>query len=257
MGSSTAFAVLPSPPRAGGAETRDSFRDVLGLARRVEESGADAFFLADSLAYDPSFSTHSRFEPVSLAGALLASLERLGVIITMSTTFGHPYDVARALTSLANIGAGRIGVNLVTSFGGEANFGLTELPAPEARYDRAREFIEAVNELIGSWGLHRATPEPVHHVGKHFDIAGPLSIKPYEGSLLVAQSGQSPEGIELAARSADLVFTAAQFDHLQQRYSDALTAASAQVRPDGTRPAVLAGLAPIIGTTAEEASLRP
>ncbi|MDI9979597.1 LLM class flavin-dependent oxidoreductase [Rhodococcus sp. IEGM 1307] len=247
------FTVLPSPPLAGGTEIRDSFTDTLALARRAEESGLDGFFLADSLDYEPAFSSHTRFEPLSLAGALLSCVERINVITTISTTFNHPYHIARSLTSLAHIGQGRIGVNFVTSFGGEQNFGLTELPTPDERYARAEEFIEVVRQLGRSWGPETQDPTPINYSSDYLKVKGPLSIKPHKDELLVGQSGQSPAGIELAAKAAQFVFTAAQLDHLQQRYFDALTASASTVRADGTRPTVLSGLAPIIGDTTEQA----
>ncbi|EME22644.1 LLM class flavin-dependent oxidoreductase [Rhodococcus triatomae] len=253
MTTQTVFTVLPSPPFADGSEARDSYADTLALARRAEESGLDGFFLADSLDYDPSFSSHTRFEPVSLAAALLSSIERINVITTISTTFSHPYHVARSLTSLAHIGDGRIGVNLVTSFGGEQNFGLTELPSPDERYARAEEFIDVVDQLWRSWGPDSQSPASIDYSSDYLKVRGPLSIKPHPAELMVGQSGQSPAGIELAAKVAQFVFTAAQLDHLQQRYFDALSRSVSKVRTDGTRPTILSGLAPIIGGTAEEA----
>ncbi|MFI7190256.1 LLM class flavin-dependent oxidoreductase [Nocardia nova] len=247
------FTLLPSPPIDYGTGTRDSITDIVALAKRAEESGFDGFFLADSLDYEPGFSTRTKFEPVSLAAAILSAVERISAIITISTTFNHPYHVARSLTSLAHIGAGRIGVNLVTSFGGEQNFGLTQLPAPDERYSRAEEFIEVVRQLWWSWGPTGESPAPIDYASEHLRVKGPLSIRPYLDELLIAQSGQSPAGIELAAKAAKFVFTAAQADHLQERYFKMLTEQASRIRNDGMRPAVLMGLAPIIGETREQA----
>lgn len=247
------FTVLPSPPLAGGDEIRDSFQDKLVLARRAEESGLDGLFLPDSLDYEPEFSSHTKFEPISLAGAILSHVDRINVITTISTTFSHPFHVARSLTSLAHIGQGRIGVNLVTSFGGEQNFGFTDLPAPEERYARAEEFIDVLGQLWCSWGSETQEPAPIDYISDFLKVKGPLSIKPFPGELLVGQSGQSPAGVELAARVAQFVFTAAQHDHVQQQYFDTLTESVAEASSDGMRPTILSGLAPIIGDTPEQA----
>jgi len=188
-----------------------------------------------------------------LAAAILARTERIVVIVTLSTTFTHPYNVARYLTSLSHIGHGRIGVNLVTSFDGEKNFGLPDLPAPEERYDRAGEFIDVVHQLERSWGADQDSWTDIDFRGQYFNVQGPLSSKPYPEPILVGQSGSSPPGIRLAARVADFVFTAGQVDHIQRRYFEALTSQCMETRSDNTRPTILTGLAPIIGETTSEA----
>ncbi|GAA1826508.1 NtaA/DmoA family FMN-dependent monooxygenase [Pseudonocardia ailaonensis] len=247
------LTVLPAPPLDSGAEVRDTIDDVLGIARRAEDAGLDGLFLADSLAFDPSFSPRNRFEPVSLAAAVLARTERITVVATLSTTFTHPVHVTRHLTSLSHIGAGRIAANLVTSYAGEQNFGLDELPPPAQRYARAGEYLDVVDRLWHSWGEKGDDPADIDFTGEHFTVRGPLSIRPFPGPLLVGQSGASPAGIDLAARVAEFVFTSAPADHAQRRYTDALTRACATRRTDGTRPTVLTGLAPILGDTAEQA----
>lgn len=252
MTTSSVFTVLPSPPDGAGI-VQDSFSDVLAIARSAELAGLDGLFLADSLDYEPSFSSHTKFEPVSLAAAILSHVDRLTIITTISSTFNHPFHVARSLTSLAHIGQGRIGVNLVTSFGGEGNFGLTDLPAPNERYARAEEFVAVLGELWRSWGPQVQDPAPVDYSSDFLKIKGPLSIQPYPGDLLVGQSGQSPAGVELAAKVADFVFTAAQVDHVQHQYFQTMATSVSSVRTDGMRPTILAGLAPIIGETTQQA----
>ncbi len=247
------FTVLPSAQRDAGGAMRGSFDDLLAIARRAEEAGLDGFFLADSLAFDLSFSRHNRFEPLTLAAAVLARTERIVTLVTVSTTFTHPFHLARHLSSLAHIGNGRIGVNLVTSFGGEENFGLADLPAPAERYARAGEYIDVMERLWRSWGPQRDAWSDIDFSGDHFTVKGALSIMPHEGPILVGQSGSSPPGIELAARVADFVFTGTQVDHVQRGYVDALTQSCGARRHDGMRPTILSGLAPIIGDTTEEA----
>ena len=49
----------------------------------------------------------------------------------------------------------------------------------------------------------------LHHKGTHFSVRGPLNVsRSPQGRPVVAQAGSSDVGRELAARSADLVFTA-------------------------------------------------
>jgi len=253
MSNPAIFTILPNAFYDGSQGGQLSIEDVVNMARRSEEVGVDGFFLADSLAFDVSFSRYNGFEPLTLAAAILARTERIVVIVTLSTTFTHPYNVARYLTSLSHIGHGRIGVNLVTSFDGERNFGLPDLPAPEERYDRAGEFIDVVQQLERSWGTNQDSWTEIGFSGKYFNVQGPLSSKPYPSPILVGQSGSSPPGIGLAARVADFVFTAGQVNHIQWRYFEALKDQCMKTRSDNTRPTILTGLAPIIGDTAKEA----
>jgi FMN-dependent oxidoreductase (nitrilotriacetate monooxygenase family) len=92
------------------------------------------------------------------------------------------------------------------------------LPHAE-RYERAEEFIAAARELWDSWpagairaadGQFLADPDAgtfAHH-GKHFDIAGRFTVpRSPQGHPVVFQAGDSSDGRELAARSADAVFS--------------------------------------------------
>ena len=49
----------------------------------------------------------------------------------------------------------------------------------------------------------------LHHHGQYFNVRGPLNVaRSPQGRPVVAQAGSSDVGMELAARTADLVFTA-------------------------------------------------
>src|SRR5260370_24976376 len=73
--------------------------------------------------------------------------------VTLSTTFRHPYHLARILASLDHLSHGRACWNVVTSTTDfEArNFGLRDLPAKELRYARADEVVEACCALWDCW----------------------------------------------------------------------------------------------------------
>ena len=57
-----------------------------------------------------------------------------------------------------------------------------------------------------------ADPEKVHlinHRGKHFNVRGPLPALPSpQGRPIMIQAGQSEDGMDLAARYADMQFVA-------------------------------------------------
>ena len=102
------------------------------------------------------------------------------------------------------------------------NFGLDEHVEHDERYRRAREFFDVVTGLWDSFaddafvrdveaGLY-FDPERMHvlnHKGAHLSVRGPLNIaRPVQGWPLIVQAGSSEAGKQLAAETADAVFTA-------------------------------------------------
>src|SRR5690606_34481664 len=115
--------------------------------------------------------------------------------------------------------------NMVTTAHADAaaNYGLAEMPPKLDRYRRAAEFLSVVDKLWDSWDLdafcmdvdsgHYFRPGSMHataHSGEFFRVSGPLNVPPSpQGKPVVVQAGASPEGRDLAARYADVVFAAA------------------------------------------------
>ncbi|MDA0171462.1 LLM class flavin-dependent oxidoreductase [Solirubrobacter taibaiensis] len=243
------------------------FQDLIGWA---EAAKLHAVFLADTLRLErDSLSTQplAHLEPVTLLSALAAVTKHIGLIGSISTTFSEPFNVARQLASLDHISGGRAGWNLVTSAWGEENFGR-ELPPHEERYERGAEFAEVLLKLLRSWDedaleLDRSTgvyahPDRVHpidHVGRHFDVRGPLNIaRPPQGHPVIAQAGSSGTGQDVAARFADVVFTTGRTTEEDSRafYASLKARVAAHGRdPDSVK--ILPGVSPIIGETETEA----
>lgn len=115
---------LPSWKNGGTPELRA--RETPALAREFEDLGFDAIFIADFLGLNRShiaYRSTRRFEPITAAAHLAANTSNIGLVITVSTQFTEPYNVARQFTSLDWLSDGRAGWNVVTSFNGERNFG--------------------------------------------------------------------------------------------------------------------------------------
>lgn len=198
-------------------------------AQIAEAAKFDALFVADSVAAstDAIASHTSRsvyFEPLTLLSALSAITERIGLVSTVTTSYNEPYHVARKFASLDHLSGGRAGWNLVTSdAAAEAfNFGRdAHIPHAE-RYSRAREFHQVVRGLWDSWAddafVHDQAsgqfydPAKLHvlnHRGEHFRVQGPLNVaRSPQGRPVVVQAGSSETGRELAAETAEVVFTA-------------------------------------------------
>jgi len=208
-----------------------NFQHLKRFAQTLERAKFDAFFMADHLAVlnmplEALKRSHTvtSFEPFTLLSALAAVTEHIGLVATGSTTFDAPYHVARRFASLDHISGGRAGWNIVTTSNPDAalNFGLTEHVEHGERYRRAREFYDVVTGLWDSWaddafirdvdnGIY-FDPAKLHvldHKGEHISVRGPLNIaRPPQGWPVIVQAGASDAGRQLAAETADMVFTA-------------------------------------------------
>lgn len=246
------------------------------IAQQAEAAQFDAVFLADVLAVgDTSESTGARsarsayFEPLTLLSALAAVTQRIGLIGTASTSFNEPFNLARKFASLDLISHGRAGWNLVTSnTQAEAdNFGGSQHLAHDARYERAEEFVDVVRKLWQSWEADAFVydkasgqyydPARLHvprHQGTHFQVKGPLHVAPSpQGHPVVVQAGSSGPGIALAARTAELVFTAQRtLPEAQAFYRQLKEQAIAYGRhPDDIK--VMPGIFPVVAPSRTEA----
>ena len=99
-------------------------------ARIAENAKFDAVFLADTLVgpENSQLVASGLLEPITLLTALALKTERIGLIGTASTTYSHPYTLARQFATLDHISNGLAGWNIVTSWAPKAgeNYGLAE-----------------------------------------------------------------------------------------------------------------------------------
>src|SRR5215510_6795992 len=215
----------------GTPDANFNFKALVQYAQTLERGKFDAFFMADHLAVLnmpmealKRSATVTSFDPLTLLPALAQHTSHLGLIATASTTFEPAYTIARRFASLDHISEGRAGWNLVTTSNPDAalNFGMTEHMEHAERYARAREFYDVVTGLWDSWaddafirdvesGIN-FDPDKLHvlnHKGKYLKVRGPLNIaRPIQGWPVIVQAGASEAGRQLAAETAEAVFTA-------------------------------------------------
>jgi FMN-dependent oxidoreductase (nitrilotriacetate monooxygenase family) len=185
------------------------------LARTAERGKFDFFFLAEGLRLREhkglihDLDVVGRPESITVLNALAAVTDRLGLAATVNATFNEPYELARRLATLDHLSGGRAAWNVVTSsdaFTGE-NFRRGGYLDRADRYTRAAEFVETARELWDSW-TPDGTPRPVSHDGRHFSVRGEFTVpRSPQGHPVVIQAGDSDEGREFAAASADVIFT--------------------------------------------------
>jgi len=204
------------------------------IGRVLERGKFDYVFFADALAIphrygDSIVETLRRgtqgavlIDPAYVVAMMAAATQHIGLGITRSTTYYHPYELARAFATLDHLSGGRIAWNVVTSHNvGEAyNFGSDAHLEHENRYDRADEFVELTFKLWDSWqedalvldketGLF-ADPTKVRHInheGQWYKSKGPLTVpRSPQGRPAIMQAGSSNRGKEFAARWAEIIF---------------------------------------------------
>ncbi|MFO1163338.1 MAG: LLM class flavin-dependent oxidoreductase [Reyranellaceae bacterium] len=259
------------------AQSGVSFAQMLETARLAERGKFDLLFLADSAAVSLAGSADARgrmgkvvkFEPMTILSALAAVTKNLGLVATSTTTYNEPYTLARQFASLDQISGGRSGWNLVTS-NNEAdalNYSKDEHLAHADRYERAIEFADVVSGLWDSWDEDAFLrdkksgvffdPSKAHvldHKGKHFKVRGPLNVaRSPQGRPVLVQAGASGTGRDVAARLAELVFTAqTTLDQAKEFYADVM----ARLPKFGRTPEevkVMPGFYPVVGRTEAEA----
>lgn len=208
---------------AGDRDPTTGMRRAIDLARKAEAERITGLFTADLLQIDPAglAGTAGAQEPLIALAALSQATSRIGLVATVSTTFHHPFNLARQIGTLDHVSGGRAAWNAVTSSIGEENFGQA-LPGPEARYARAAEFIAVVQALFdanagdaahrtasGTIAVDPAKFHRIDHQGDHFAVAGPLNVPPPpQGRPVLFQAGQSEAGVAVGARYAEVVYTA-------------------------------------------------
>ncbi len=207
------------------------------LAKILEKGIFDGIFIADVIGYYDVYKG-SNFhaiqqaaqipvnDPLQLVAPIAMVTEHLGIGITASTSFEHPYTFARRLSTADHHTKGRVGWNIVTSYleSGAKNIGQGGLRRHDNRYEVADEYVEVLYKLFeGSWeddavvrdrqGRIFTNPDKVHeigHKGAHFEVPGYHLCEPSpQRTPLLYQAGASPAGKTFAAEHAECVFVAA------------------------------------------------
>ncbi len=207
------------------------------LARTLERGVFDGIFIADVIGYYDVYKGSNYHalhqaaqipvnDPLQLAAPIALATEHLGIGITASTSFEHPYTFARRLSTADHHTKGRIGWNIVTSYleSGAKNIGQGGLRRHDNRYEVAAEYIEVLYKLFeGSWEEGAVLrdrdrriftdPAKVHeigHKGKYFEVPGYHMSEPSpQRTPVLYQAGASGPGKAFAAEHAECIFVAA------------------------------------------------
>ncbi|TWB87796.1 FMN-dependent oxidoreductase (nitrilotriacetate monooxygenase family) [Bradyrhizobium macuxiense] len=250
------------------------------IARTAERGCFDLLFCGDSTgipntwegSIDAAVRTGVAWPRMDMSpwiARMAAVTSHIGFGLTYSSTFMHPFYVARLLNSLDHVTNGRIAFNVVTSQrkSDAENYGFDELMEHDLRYDRMDEFMDVCRALWGSvapdaflWdkktGIVADTTKvhPINHAGKFFKVKGPLSVmaSPQITPVLI-QAGGSARGLQSAARFVDHVFA---FSGSVPQMVQARSKLDSALKGAGRDPAkigVFWGARPLVAETEAEA----
>lgn len=254
------------------------FRSFLDVVQTAERAKFDMVFLADGIGVRLSDrpqgslrkSHHNvELEPLTLLSALAPLTQTIGLVATASTTYNEPYHIARKYGSLDQISGGRAAWNVVTSWSDQEawNFSMSKQLDYDTRYERAHEFVDVVTGLWDSWDedaflLNKETADfydeqklhVLDHVGKHFSVRGPLTVRRSpQGRPVLVQAGVSEPGQQIAAEYCDMVFMAKNDLKSAQDYYTSVKGRLEAFGRKKTDLLMMLGLTPIVGRTRAEA----
>ena len=202
------------------------------MGRTMERGMFDAMFIADELApynnYKQSSDDTVRYavqcpvhEPATIVPIIGHATKHLGVGVTLSTAFVHPYAMCRHLSSLDHLTKGRVAWNVVSSYSkSEWDAYGAEMSDRSLRYDRMEEYMDLCHQLWNSWeegsiladresGFY-ADPDKVREIdfkGKFFNCKGRhFCFRSPQVSPVLWQAGSSPRGRDFAAKHAEAIF---------------------------------------------------
>jgi len=256
------------------AATLSTNIDQLVENARIAEAGKlDAIFMPDSFgglsADDPPRRPWRSLDPTVVFSAIAVATENIGLIATINSVYGAPFQVARDIASLDHLSRGRAGWNVITSQNAAALdvLGLDTVHERDAKYERAEEFVTIVHQLwdslpqeavVADAGAHRyvdvARTRPVEFEGRHFRAKGIHSVPPFEDNKpVIVQAGASEQSKQFGARWADALFTKHRTIASGQKFTADVGRYAEGAGRSSDDVLLLPGLLPIVGSTEEEA----
>jgi FMN-dependent oxidoreductase (nitrilotriacetate monooxygenase family) len=214
----------------------------------MERGLFDAIFIADELA---PYTTHQNssdaivkyavqcptHEPSTIVPVITTATTHLGVGVTLSTAFEHPYSMCRRLSSLDHLSEGRIAWNIVSSYSKSEWEAYGHVMAERAdRYERLEEYMDLCYALWDSWepdsiiadkksGIFADVDKVhvVHHEGRYYRCHARHFCAPSpQGRPVLWQAGSSDRGRDFAAKHAEAIFAVHPNVARMRQYADDL-----------------------------------
>jgi pyrimidine oxygenase len=208
-----------------------SFAHNLAIAQEAERQGLDYVlsmmkfrgFGGDTGYWDACL------ESFTLTAGLAAATTRIELFPSIALQSIHPAVVARMVATLDDISGGRCGLNIVTGWN-KPEYSQMGLWRGDDYYDQRYEYAaEYVSVLKALWRDGRAD----FH-GRYFDLEDCRCLPRPRGEIRIVCAGQSPRGVEFAARYGDWNFVMATVDGLGEIARGIGAAAARHGRRAGT-----------------------
>ena len=215
-------------PEAYNAGTLDPTY-LASTIRAAERGLLDYYFIGNNVSSNPQSAQANgnevfKVEGFSLGGYAAAITSKIGIVVTVNSSFTDPFNTARAIASLDHLSQGRAILNIVTGFDGSPaarNFSREAHFETDDKYDWASEYVDVLWKLWDSWetdwliddkaGGRFLDPERGHrinHRGKFFSVEGPLNVpRPPQGHIPIIHAGTSERSFDFGAKYADVRFS--------------------------------------------------
>jgi len=219
--------------------------------RALEQAGFDLVIIEDALSLGNADTLDLRIrsayggpkhDPLLLAPYLFDVTQHIGIAPTVNPLAYSPYQAARQFATLQHLSDYRFGINVVTDVGSSRHFGVEPVDHDGA-YDRAEEWLGAVQRLWHSWGPDALVADAAtghfadgskldafQHRGANYSFDGPLNALPFptlpaqdhsvesrggeatSGDPIVVSPGGSPRGLAFAGTNSQVQLALASLD---------------------------------------------
>ena len=245
---------------------------IVKLAQQAERAKLDFVFRADTFCMNAEriekFNRIGSLCPTVHLTAIATQTEKIGLVVTASTSFYPPYILARQLQSLNWISHGRVGWNIVTSAEGHENFGVDKIMDSTARYQQAQEFTDVMQKLWHSYPrealvldiankdyIDTAKLSNPNHNGDYLSVGGILNMPQHpHADIALFQAGESEQGRNFASHNAHAIFCVAPTVEHAKKYRDDVLSRATSYGRDTKTIKVMPGISLYLGETMGEAN---
>ncbi|MFC6595075.1 LLM class flavin-dependent oxidoreductase [Kitasatospora paranensis] len=162
---------------------------VARTARENEEDGLDSALVVQSSSWP---------DPWLVAGWALAATDRLRLAVAHRVGTTAPTVAARSLATLDRLSGGRVSAHVIV---GSSDLDVArdgDLLGKEDRYRRAGEYLDLFRRSL-------TEHQEIDFAGEFYTVRGARAgLLPRPGGELVSFGGSSPQGVDLAARFAEV-----------------------------------------------------
>jgi len=207
-------------------------------------------------------------DPMTIIAALSAATQDIGLAASYSSTYHDPYLLASKIATIDHLSKGRTGWNVVTTDASAGrNFSDKGHPDKDLRYATARETIDIIRALWGSWsgdaviadkarGLFYdpAKVRALNFAGKWNAVRGPLNLpRTPQGNPVFIQAGMSETGMDFAAYFAEVIFCSMSTKEQGIAFRNGMRERAAGYGRDPDTIKTMPGFVPIVASTDKEA----